>query len=53
MEVLDGDEFGVNCEFTVMYESYENTCQVKLVQEHNNKCVDEEMVVELAFKKSK
>ena len=38
-EELDDDEFDVNWEFTVMYEGYEDTYTVKLLEEHNNKCV--------------
>ena len=38
-EVLDDNEFDVNCEFAVMYEGCEDTQTVKLVEEHNNKCV--------------
>ena len=38
-EVLDDNEFDVNCEFTVMYEGCEDTQTVKLVEEHNNKFV--------------
>ena len=54
-EVLDDDdEFDVNCEFTVMYEGYEDTYTVKLVEEHNYKCVViEGKADEPAFKKSK
>ena len=52
-EVLDKDEFDVNCEFTVMYEGYEDTYTVKLVDEHNNKCVVVEgKVDEPDFRKS-
>ena len=53
-EVLDDDEFDVNCEFTVMYEGYEDIYTVKLVEEHNYKCVViEGKADEPAFKKSK
>ena len=49
----DDDEFDVNCEFTVMCEGYEDTYTVKLVEEHNNKCVViEGKAGEPAFKKS-
>ena len=52
--MLDVDELRVNCEFTIMYESYENTYTVKLLEEHNNKCVaDKSKTGELAFEKSK
>ena len=49
----DDDEFDVNCEFTVTYEGYEDTSTLKLVEEHNNKCVViEGKADEPTFKKS-
>ena len=39
MEVLDDDEYDEDCDFTVSYEGYEDTYEVKLVQEWNSGCV--------------